>query len=701
MALVPKIVAQSILLALSNRTVDNDDVLRSQQTWFSYAFVHLMAVLRLFTGNLRERGHMGRHTGYWWQQYHGAAEPTGVCVDGLWDDVGYESSEYGFLLRRFTCLLCCKKKKGFPKRLILVRHGESEGNIDPLLYGRVPDNAIHLTELGYEQAIAVGESIRQIVGKETMRFIVSPYVRTIETFCGIRKAWGIQGKVIPWTEEPRIREQDFGNFQEPMKMRECKAQRRRFGCFFYRFPSGESPADVYDRVSSFLESLYRMFDKSSEENYVLVTHGVAIRVILMRYFKYRISDFERLENFRNGEFVVLEFNEYEGKFMLKTIVSNDVHIHQDGINILSYITVSLLIPIIGRLMPVKLSGKDLCKRGTPAGDIPIPEALGIVSGIIYILALILTVLTVVDNLDVKRMMTWGIVSILSMILLGFIDDLSDLRWRHKLLFPPLASLPLLINYAGLTTVVLPKPMRFLFMKDKILYTLLNPIVPISDGGDIAELGLFYYLYMGMMAVFCTNAINIYAGVNGLEAGQSFVIGAAVVVQNVWQILLRHDNENFHYLSLMFMTPYLATTLGLLKHNWYPSRVFVGDTFCYYAGMTFAVCGILGHFSKTLLLFFLPQVLNFLYSIPQLLKIVPCPRHRLPKFNAKTGLLEPSTITPESTRSNYTIINLFLVMFGPMKENHLVFALLAFQVLCCILAFFIRYGISGYLYDFVQ
>ncbi|CAH0515727.1 unnamed protein product [Peronospora belbahrii] len=241
-----------------------------------------------------------------------------------------ESSEYGFLLRRFTCLLCCKKKKGFPKRLILVRHGESEGNIDPLLYGRVPDNAIHLTELGYEQAIAVGESIRQIVGKETMRFIVSPYVRTIETFCGIRKAWGIQGKVIPWTEEPRIREQDFGNFQEPMKMRECKAQRRRFGCFFYRFPSGESPADVYDRVSSFLESLYRMFDKSSEENYVLVTHGVAIRVILMRYFKYRISDFERLENFRNGEFVVLEFNEYEGKFMLKTIVSNDVHIHQDG-----------------------------------------------------------------------------------------------------------------------------------------------------------------------------------------------------------------------------------------------------------------------------------------------------------------------------------------------------------------------------------
>lgn len=48
MALVPKIVAQSILSALSNRTVDNDDVLRSQQTWFSYAFVHVLAVFEAF-----------------------------------------------------------------------------------------------------------------------------------------------------------------------------------------------------------------------------------------------------------------------------------------------------------------------------------------------------------------------------------------------------------------------------------------------------------------------------------------------------------------------------------------------------------------------------------------------------------------------------------------------------------------------------
>lgn len=76
-------------------------------------------------------------------------------------------------------------------------------------------------------------------------------------------------------------------------------------------------------------------------------------------------------------------------------------------------------------------------------------------------------------------------------------------------------------------------------------------------------------------------------------------------------------------------------------------------------MTFAVAGILGHLSKTMLLFFIPQVIirpllehttltlthapflyllqlltcqtfNFLYSLPQLFKLLPCPRHRMPR-----------------------------------------------------------------------
>ncbi|ETV87521.1 hypothetical protein, variant [Aphanomyces astaci] len=298
-------------------------------------------------------------------------------------------------------------------------------------------------------------------------------------------------------------------------------------------------------------------------------------------------------------------------------------------------------------------------------------------------------------------MRWGIVSIAAMIALGFCDDLLDLKWRHKLLFPPLATIPVLLHYSGVTAVVMPSFVRGVIGEGGALHPLLSLVFHVSEHGDIVDLGYVYYVYMGMMAVFCTNAINIYAGCNGLEAGQSFVIGLAVVALNLTQVLRGHDGLHYHLFSLVIMIPFLVTTLGLLHHNWYPSRVFVGDTFCYYAGMTFAVAGILGHFSKTLLLFFAPQILNFIYSIPQLFKIVPCPRHRLPKFNPKTGNLEPSTIAPDSTRANLTMLNLFLVLFGPMPEKRLVQLLLAFQVVSCVAAFGVRYGLSSVFYDVVH
>ncbi|RHY89948.1 hypothetical protein DYB35_000874 [Aphanomyces astaci] len=159
----------------------------------------------------------------------------------------------------------------------------------------------------------------------TTRCIVSPCVRTIETFEEILSAWGEDAHHIPWTEEPRIREQDFGNFQDPEQIRQCKSQRRKFGSFFYRFPSGESPADVFDRISSFLESLHRMFARHPQQNYILVTHGVTIRVLLMRYFKLPISHFDQMENFHNAEFIVLEHVGCSSSFKMVKLVHANVN----------------------------------------------------------------------------------------------------------------------------------------------------------------------------------------------------------------------------------------------------------------------------------------------------------------------------------------------------------------------------------------
>ena len=51
-----------------------------------------------------------------------------------------------------------------------------------------------------------------------------------------------------------------------------------------------------------------------------------------------------------------------------------------------------------------------------------------------------------------------------MVFLGFADDVLNLRWRVKLILPTIASLPLLMVYlvnGGSTTIILPKPVRFL------------------------------------------------------------------------------------------------------------------------------------------------------------------------------------------------------------------------------------------------
>lgn len=78
-------------------------------------------------------------------------------------------------------------------------------------------------------------------------------------------------------------------------------------------------------------------------------------------------------------------------------------------------------------------------------------------------------------------------------------------------------------------------------------------------------GVLYYIYMGMLAVFCTNAINILAGINGVEVGQSVVIATSIIAFNIIE-LPGHWGAK-HGFSLYLLLPFLGVSLALLKHNW--------------------------------------------------------------------------------------------------------------------------------------
>jgi broad specificity phosphatase PhoE len=189
-----------------------------------------------------------------------------------------------------------------PARIILVRHAQSIGNVDESAYVQTPDWKIPLSEKGVIQAKEAGNKLREIVKGGKLFFYYSPYHRTRQTMDGMKEAFD-DHELIGEREEPRIAEQQFGNFQCLEAIAQAKTERRRFGRFFYRFPQGEAGLDVYNRVSSFISTVYRDVrarhefevrhnangvktkSRLADLNLVIVTHGLTLRLLLMRWFQ--------------------------------------------------------------------------------------------------------------------------------------------------------------------------------------------------------------------------------------------------------------------------------------------------------------------------------------------------------------------------------------------------------------------------------
>ena len=191
---------------------------------------------------------------------------------------------------------------GKPRMIILIRHAQSEGNSRfyslpvlstcptmawdqqdlrlALIYPQenrdihqtIPDHRVKLTPEGWTQAYEAGRRLRSLLrADDTLHFFTSPYRRTRETTEGILSTLTsdepspspFPRHSIKVYEEPRLREQDFGNFQPcSAEMERMWQERADYGHFFYRIPDGESAADAYDRVSGFNESLWRQFGEN-------------------------------------------------------------------------------------------------------------------------------------------------------------------------------------------------------------------------------------------------------------------------------------------------------------------------------------------------------------------------------------------------------------------------------------------------------
>lgn len=195
-----------------------------------------------------------------------------------------------------------------PEKIILVRHGESEGNVDKAVYMAKGDSMLELTPRGLQQAEEAGRRLKEIVGSDEIFVVASPFERVQQTLLGLYRGGFPEQQVGRVHVSAQMREQEFGNFQAVGVGEKAKAQAERVGRFYYRRDNGESSADVYDRVSAFWDELLRDILPGQERHFgtcLMVTHGLTMRLLLMKIFQWSVETFETVFNGDNCEHITL------------------------------------------------------------------------------------------------------------------------------------------------------------------------------------------------------------------------------------------------------------------------------------------------------------------------------------------------------------------------------------------------------------
>jgi broad specificity phosphatase PhoE len=200
-------------------------------------------------------------------------------------------------------------------RISLVRHGESEGNTGVHDYSAAGDHMVQLTEKGRNQASGAGwrlhAEIYYVDPQPPPLVYCSPYTRTRQTLEEMFKATRVSMSPPRVYEDARLREVDHGYDS----VEEQEAMRSVHGYFYYRYKGGESPADCFDRMSTFLESMMRQVERKKPKNVIIVTHGLAIRCFVMRFMHLTVEQFESLANPKNCDIVTIDLRDRIGPAM--------------------------------------------------------------------------------------------------------------------------------------------------------------------------------------------------------------------------------------------------------------------------------------------------------------------------------------------------------------------------------------------------
>jgi broad specificity phosphatase PhoE len=211
------------------------------------------------------------------------------------------------------------KHTDWPKRLWIVRHGQSAGNVardlaessgHELIELSTRDANTPLSALGEVQSKALRQWFRQLAESDRPNVLMSsPSIRAQQSCAEIAMSLGLDRAEIHVDE--RLREKEFGILDRytrhgiQSKFPELAEQRALVGKFYFRPPGGESWCDVILRLRSMVQVLRR---DHVGERVVIVAHQVIVNCF--RYLLECLDESQVLEIDRQADVPNCSFTEY-------------------------------------------------------------------------------------------------------------------------------------------------------------------------------------------------------------------------------------------------------------------------------------------------------------------------------------------------------------------------------------------------------
>jgi broad specificity phosphatase PhoE len=190
--------------------------------------------------------------------------------------------------------------------IFLVRHAQSQSNVDLNILKLQANMAVDLSEDGIIQAKETGIFLAQHLQNKTnegcdlpVKVWNSPYNRTRRTSQIIKDELVLAGIKFEEEESIYIAERQFGLVDDVQgyhthdrfthEANHYKLHKKSNHDFFVRPPLGESPFDMCVRLDFFLKTVLPMED--CNKTHIVVSHGAAIRGLIMMHQKQKYEEY--------------------------------------------------------------------------------------------------------------------------------------------------------------------------------------------------------------------------------------------------------------------------------------------------------------------------------------------------------------------------------------------------------------------------